>query len=267
MLLRRSALSLMLMAAAVAAAAAAQGTGTMRVFVGCPILRNTDLPCWLGESGGELYYLGPQGDLTADFYPPQFRHRMLVEGVVSDKPRICGGIVLDPVRVSVLPELDINCNVILPAAAYADPPHHRGPGPSGVRGAAPEPPPYRAEPVQFEPPYKPQTFTATFDVDSERLWLSTQAVIQAAVRYANTAGASRIEIAGFRTAIQLSNGQSYVEDQAIARARAQAVAQAVRTLGVPATAKIDVTWQRKAIAVDDMDANLRARRVSILVVP
>ncbi|HWW21594.1 MAG TPA: hypothetical protein VNZ06_12360, partial [Steroidobacteraceae bacterium] len=84
--------------------AAAADPGREIVFVGCPILRNTELPCWLGESGGELYYLGAQGDLTSQFYPPQFDHRMLVEGIVSDEARICGGRVLKPVKVSVLPQ-------------------------------------------------------------------------------------------------------------------------------------------------------------------
>jgi hypothetical protein len=42
-------------------------------------------------------------------------HRVLVEGIVSDVPPICGGIVLEPVRLSAMPELDANCNSILPA--------------------------------------------------------------------------------------------------------------------------------------------------------
>lgn len=250
-----------------AAAAAAQGVGTPLVFVGCPILRNTDLPCWLGESGGELYYLGPQGDLTADFYPPQFRHKMLVEGVVSGGPRICGGIVLKPVRVSVLPDLDINCNIMLPAAAYADPPHDRGTGPSGARGGTPAPPPARTQPIQFTAPFKPQTFTAVFNVDSERLWQPAQTAITTAARFANAAGASRIEITGYRAAIRLSNGQDYVESQAVAESRAKAVEQALRTIGVPARTKITVRWQRAAIASHDLDQNLQARRTSILVLP
>jgi len=36
-----------------------------------------------------------------DFYPPQLGHLALVEGVVG-QGRVCGGIPLQPVKVSVL---------------------------------------------------------------------------------------------------------------------------------------------------------------------
>ena len=86
-----------LLALFAAGSASAEAASQTRIFVGCPVLRNTTLPCWMGISAGELYYLGPQGDLGADFYPPEFEHRMLVEGTVSNEPKICGGVVLKPV--------------------------------------------------------------------------------------------------------------------------------------------------------------------------
>jgi outer membrane protein OmpA-like peptidoglycan-associated protein len=249
------------------ASAVAQQVGKQMIFVGCPILRTTSLPCWLGESGGELYYLGPQGDLTADFYPPEFRHKMLVEGVITSGPRICGGVVLKPVKVSVLPEMDVTCNIMLPAMAYDDPPHVRGTGPSGVRGGeAPSPPP-RPRPVEYTPPFKAQVFTANFNADSERLWNQAQAAVTAAARYASVVKASNIQITGYRAAMRLSNGQQYIENPSLAELRAKAISQALQTAGVPSSAKIIVAWQRAAVASKDMAANQDARRVSIVVVP
>ena len=245
----------------------AQRVGTERIFVGCPILRNTSLPCWLGESGGELYYLGPQGDLTSDFYPPEFRHKMLVEGVIADGSRICGGIVLKPVKVSVLPDIDITCNVMLPAMAYDDPPHVRGTGPSGVRGGQPPPPPARPRPSDYTAPFKAQLFTATFNADSERLWAPAQTAVMAAAHYAAVAKASKIQITGYRAAMRLSNGQQYIESPTVAEMRARAIDQALHTVGVPAGAKVSVSWQHTATVSIGMTQDLNARRVSILVVP
>jgi hypothetical protein len=89
-----------------------------RNFVACPIVRDTEtVPCWLAEYNGELYYLGIQTDVSADWYPPYLGHRVLVEGTIApDTSRICGGIVLKPVVTSALPELDASCNSrVLPA--------------------------------------------------------------------------------------------------------------------------------------------------------
>jgi hypothetical protein len=247
--------------------ACAPSAGTEVVFVSCPILRNTSVPCWLGESEGELYYLGPQGDLTAAFYPPEFRHRMLVEAVIADGPQVCGGIALKSVRVSVLPDLDINCNSMLPAAGYPDPPHMRGTGPSGIRGGAVPPPPERPKPAEYQAPFRARTFTATFNADGERLWQSAQTAIAEAARYASAASASRIEITGYRAAMRLTNGRKFIEQQGVAQRRADAVFQALRTIGVPERTRVVLDWQRTPLEARGLEANLNARRVSILIVP
>ena len=79
-------------------------------FVSCPIVRDTaSVPCWLAEYDGELYFLTLQTDVSAPVTPPWLGHRVLVEGTVSAEPRICGGIVLKPVHLSVL-ERDASCN-------------------------------------------------------------------------------------------------------------------------------------------------------------
>ena len=112
-----------------------------RQFVACPIVRDTRTqPCWLAEYEGELYYLGQQGGVANDFYPPQLGHEALVEGVVG-QGRVCGGIPLQPVKVSVLRELTPACRTMLPAEdnVEAPPPvpSPRGSAPSWVKVEGP----------------------------------------------------------------------------------------------------------------------------------
>src|SRR5678815_5233881 len=84
-------------------------------FVTCPIVRDTKtVPCWLAEYNGEIYYLGNQGGVAQDFYPPQLNHEVLVEGTIAEGPRVCGGVPLRPVKTSVFLEINRACNTILP---------------------------------------------------------------------------------------------------------------------------------------------------------
>lgn len=251
----------------VALGEAAEAAQTRKVFVTCPIVRNTEVPCWLGRDAGTLYYIGSQGDLTSSFYPPQLQHRMLVEGEVRDGPAVCGGVPLDHVKVSVLPDLDPACNVMLPAEAYDTPPVDRGVGPSGVRGGQPPPPRERPAPEGFAPPFTVREFTAPFNADTERLWGPAQAALSDAVRYAAAAKASTVVITGNRAAIRLSNGTDYVERDDIAERRAQAVATAVRRLGLPPSTQVKVQWDNHANAPDGSPHDDINRRVTLKVTP
>ena len=119
-----------------------------RNFVACPIVRDTaSVPCWLAEHEGELYFLTLQTDVSAPVTPPWLGHRVLVEGsVAAERPRICGGIVLEPVVLSVLPELDASCNTaVLPAEERYnltfEPPRPPGPSAGRLAFAATAPPP------------------------------------------------------------------------------------------------------------------------------
>ena len=86
-----------------------------RNFVACPIVRDTKtVPCFLAEYDGEVYFLGIQQDITAEFHPPQLKHKVLVEGRVEEGPRVCGGIPLKPLSISTFKELDPVCNASLP---------------------------------------------------------------------------------------------------------------------------------------------------------
>ena len=102
------------------------------------------MPCWISEYDGDTYYLTIQSDVSAAVQPPMLGHQVLVEGVVSDAPSICGGIVLDPVRLSVMPERDASCNTMLPADdRYTIDFNPRPPRtefwPPGVRAGTPSP--------------------------------------------------------------------------------------------------------------------------------
>jgi len=100
---------------AVVTSAQESAPSTRRSFVACPIVRDTKTqPCWLAEYEGELYYLGQQGGVANEFYPPQLGHEALVEGTVGEG-RVCGGIPLQPVKVSVMRELTPACSTMLPA--------------------------------------------------------------------------------------------------------------------------------------------------------
>ena len=64
--------------------AQAQTPANRRQFVTCPVVRDTrTLPCWLAEYNGEMYFLGMQGGVAQEFYPPQLGHEVLVEGTVA----------------------------------------------------------------------------------------------------------------------------------------------------------------------------------------
>jgi outer membrane protein OmpA-like peptidoglycan-associated protein len=187
-----------------------------RNFVACPIVRDTkSVPCWLAEYEGELYYLGQQGNLDSEFYPPQLSHQALVEGTVADGPRVCGGVPLTPVAVSALPEIDRACNTLLPAEDKYEAPK-------------PPPPPSRA-PTSDET----RVFTVTFDFDSDFLTRRAAGGLSEAARIAKDHKAARVEVAGFRATTLLSNGRSLVEKAPIAESRARKVAEVLTGLGLP----------------------------------
>ena len=263
MMLRALPLSAALLASAVQAAGAAEHLN----FVACPIVRDTpQVPCWITRYKGETYYLGIQQDITADFYPPQLKHRILVEGVVTDAPRICGGIVLKPVAVSVMPEIDLKCDRILPAGPYRVDFNARGAGPNrgGTPATGPASPP---RPLPPAPPVEtgPRTFTVRFEFDSDYMTLRNTAQVSAAARYAAANAGAKVTVEGLRAATLLSNGKPLVEKAAIAEQRARKVAEALEEIGVPAS-RLDVIWRDAAGDAKGVD-DYQNRRVEIRITP
>ena len=244
--------------AAVSVAAAQQRAN----FVSCPIVRDTaSVPCWLAEYQGELYFLTLQTDVSAPVTPPWLGHRVLVEGTVSDEPRICGGVVLKPVHLSVLGP-DASCNTMLPAEERYnltfEPP--RPPGPSRGRLAfdnAPSTPPPAVTPATRE-------FVVSYPFDG-LVAFNHAGVLTGILEFARAVDARAIEIVGHRGAVRLSNGETIVEESTIGRKRAEQVAMLLQGAGLKGPS-YTITSREQAAMATGIDDHL-SRQVVVTVRP
>ena len=255
--MRRTALVIALLATTITHAAVPPDH---RNFVACPIVRDTStVPCWLAEYDGQLYFLTLQTDVSAPVNPPWLGHRVLVEGVVSEEPNICGGKVLKPVVLSVLPELDASCNTILPAEERYnltfEPP--RPPGPSGGRLAFGNPPPRGTSAA----PAGPKTVTLQYGFDGTVGFRHAQA-LQQILEAAQQSKASRVDVTGYRAASLLSNGTTMTENVRIGQRRAEQVVQLLKDAGLTSV-EYRVRWQ-DAPAPDGIDDGAN-RRVDVTI--
>jgi outer membrane protein OmpA-like peptidoglycan-associated protein len=231
-------------------------------FVACPVVRDTKtVPCFLADYQGETYFLGIQQDITAEFYPPQLLHQVLVEGAVAAGPRVCGGIPLKPLHVSVLPELNRACNTILPAEPGIDaPPAKRPAGPSTrqapVSTAA-------VPPKKPEPPFGEREFRIQYDFDSDFLFARDTRQLTDIAEYARVSEAQTVEVVGYRGSTLLSNGDLLIEKANVSRLRAERVAEVLKGLGTPASA---VRWIGEPAAANGA-TDYESRRVAVRVVP
>jgi len=212
-------------------------------FVACPIVRDTStVPCWLAENQGQLYFLTLQTDVSAPVNPPWLGHRVLVEGEVSDEPSICGGRVLKPLTLSVMPELDASCNTVLPAEERYDltfePP--RPPGPSMGRLAFGDPAARDAAATGAPA----MDFNLAYEFDGQVAFRHAQTL----QRILDTARAARVEevrITGYRSATRLSSGEVMREREDIARRRAEQVRDLLVGAGLDSV-KYTVRWQDRS---------------------
>jgi hypothetical protein len=245
-------------------AAAAPSVGERVSFVSCPIVRDTrSVPCWLSEYDGATYYLTIQSDVSATVQPPMLGHKVLVEGVVADAAPICGGTVLEPVRLSVMPELDANCNTVLPAdERYTIDFNPRPPGPSAGRLAfAPDPTQPRAAPPP--PPQGRQSIEIYFDFD-KGVSFRHPGELMSILDIARELPASQVRITGVRGAHRLTDGTLLRESEGVGRRRAEEVAGLLRGVGLAVAA--GVAWidgEAEADGVDDW----RTRRVTVVLTP
>lgn len=243
---------------------AAQPDPSIRNFVACPIVRDTaSVPCWLAEHEGELYYLTLQADVSAPVNPPWLGHRVLVEGKRSDKPRICGGIVLEPVRLSVIAEPDASCNKVLPAEdrynLTFEPP--RPPGPSAGRLAFDTlPMPTKPAAVKREPHH----ISLQYDFDG-LVNFKHPFQLAPALELARAMPAKQVQITGHRAAVLLSDGTVLQEAEGVARRRAEQVAELLRGAGLTAP-RYEVRWDEAIATPDGTDDHLE-RRVDIVLLP
>ena len=231
-------------------------------FVTCPVVRDTKtVPCFLADYQGETYFLGIQQDITADFYPPQLLHDVLVEGAVVAGPRVCGGIPLKPLRVSVLSELNRACNTILPAEPGIDaPPAKRPAGPSTRQAPVSTD---AAPPKKPEPPFLERVFTIQYDFDSDFLFARDTRQLTDISEYARVSKAQQIEVTGYRGAARLSNGDALTEKANVSRLRAERVAKVLQGLGTSASS---VRWISELAAANGAN-DYEGRRVEVRVVP
>lgn len=228
-------------------------------FIACPIVRDTSkVPCWLSEYDGETYYLGIQSDVSATFNPPSLGHRALVEGVPQSGERICGGIVLEPVKVSVMPELSPECDEVRMAEDRYELPFEppRPPGPSG--GSLAFAPP--ASPAPPQPPYAARTFEIYFPFEGT-VDFKTPAALQEVWDYAEAVGARQIRVEGHRAAVRLADGTVVEERAGIGRMRAAEVTRMFTGL-VRSVEKLEFSYSDRPELGD-----WRRRRVSIEVIP
>jgi outer membrane protein OmpA-like peptidoglycan-associated protein len=237
--------------------AGAAAMGQQRSFVACPVVRDTKtVPCFLAEYEGEVYYLGIQQDITAEFHPPQLKHEVLVEGRVAEGPRVCGGVPLKPLSISVLKEVNLACNTLLPPEPGIEAPAApRGPGPSSR--------PLETSRAPRETPTGRHEFTVVYAFDDDYLDFAGDGVVNAAGAYAKRIGASAVKVAGYRATTLLSNGNRLAEKSGLAERRAQKIAAILRGMDVGG---VTVEWKSEAEPGDGI-ADASRRRVTILVTP
>ncbi len=264
-MMRKSRRPILLAALALGPALTAAGPkpGERLSFVSCPIVRDTrSVPCWLSEYAGELYYLTIQSDVSATVQPPMLGHQVLVEGIVSDAPRICGGVVLQPVRLSVMPERDANCNTLLPAdERYTIDFNPRPPGPSAGRLAfAPDPAVPSAPPPR---PEGPQTIELYFDFD-KGVSFRHPADLVAILERARQIAATRGSVTGVRGAHRLSDGTLLEESPGVGQRRAEEVARLLEGAGL--NVPLAIRWVDGEAEADGID-DWRSRRVTVVLEP
>jgi hypothetical protein len=259
-------LALLLMVTASAAPGPTLKPGDRLSFVSCPIVRDTrSVPCWLAEYEGETWFLTLQTDVSAPVNPPWLGHRVLVEGVVSARESICGGRVIEPLTLSVLPELDASCNTVLPAEDRYDltfePP--RPPGPSKGRLAFGDPAARAPVASGAAPAAAALEFTLSFEFDGMVAFRHAQ-TLQRILDTARSQHATRVRITGFRSASRLSNGIILREREPIARQRAEQIRELLRGAGLDAV-EYTLEW-RDLSKRPDGKADASNRRVEISLV-
>lgn len=252
----------MIRASLLIATAAAMASDTAPVsFVACPIYRDTDngrkSGCWLVDDAAS----GARYDITAAPTKPDWNHAVLVEGRVSaGAPDLCGGRVLEPARVSVLPE---------PCTRY----RLLAEGYKGRRFALPERnvrPLYEAR----TPPAKPYVagrFTIPFDFGGTFIaYQLADYYTDRAIDYALAVQPARVTVSGSAQVVPRTvSGRTLAEPRGLARERAELIKRALEMRGVPPD-RIRIagaTPKPYVPAAFDGIAEAQARRVDVLVTP
>lgn len=227
-------------------------SGIGLAVVTCPIFRATDLGCHLIRNRGQLYFIA-----SAPPFMPEQGHKVLVEGYVGNGPDMCGGRVIENVRVSVMPELSPECRETLPAAGFKTP----TPPAEAVFAAIDK----LGEEVQPpSPPFTKRSFIVPYMFGSDFLgqgFGSPESVVEAAALYATASGGSLLIDAQPGT-VRLSNGKFLTEAPHVARQRRESLRAALVALGVPAE-----SIAFASLPPPDATLAARERNVTITVQP
>ena len=254
---------LALLAALALGGQAAQASAQALRFVACPVYRDADAGkksgCWLADDPAS----GVRYDITQSANKPDWNFAVLVEGRVAEgaSADICGGTVLEPVRVSILAE---PCTrAMLPAEGH--------PGRKFVLPERNVRPLYaKRDPVPR--PYAARDFTVPFDFGRDFvIYQLGDYYLDRAVNYALDIGAGRIEITGFAaTTPSLVSGRTLVEPLKLARSRAERAREWMRLRGIPAD-RIKIAWRGTAAEVPGSETEQLGppslRRVDIRILP
>lgn len=193
-------------------------------FISCPIYRDTDAGkksgCWLTDDHAQ----GIRYDISASPTKPDWNYQILVEGKVSStQDQACGGITLDPVRVSVL---EGSC------------PRHRLPSES-FKGRVFVLPKRNVDPVSMErkpppPPYQNTTFSLYFDFNSTFvIYQYDDYLLDKAITWIRAARPRRIVLTGYAdTGTQNVSGHLIAERAELAQQRAEKIGAALVRMGV-----------------------------------
>jgi len=156
-------------------------------FISCPVYRDTDAGlksgCWLAtdHSSGLRY------DISRGRTKPQIGKEIMVEGIATGADDTCGGVILKPIRVSVLQN---SCKeFMLPAEGYPGLPFSL---PDRVLQPLDHP---RPKP---EPPYGPRSFTIYFDFNSNfPIYQYSELILEDAAIYIKASRPKRVDVTGY----------------------------------------------------------------------
>jgi hypothetical protein len=206
-------------------------------FISCPVFRDVDAGrksgCWLADDPAT----GLRYDVGNSPTKPDWNHEVLVEGVVAKaQDNACGGIVLDAVRVS-----------ILPGGCTRHMLRHEG-----FKGRPFVLPARNTRPLyeKREPPPKPwtdRTFALQFEWDRHfAVYQLNDWEVDQAWQYISAVQPARVIIKGYAatTPTQVS-GRTMAERPDVARQRAELVAESLRRLGVKPE-QLQVEWHTAA---------------------
>lgn len=246
---------------AVSGATVASDTPAALQFVGCPIYRDTDAGrksgCWLVTDPAT----GIRYDVTSSPTKPDWNHAVLIEGRVD--PNVadaCGGVVMDPVRVSVLAGACTRHS--LAAEGYV-----------GRKFSLPtrNVRPLYEERVKPSKPFKEGRFTIPFDFGHAFVvYQLSDYYMDATINYALDVQPARIEIAGnAQSETFMVSGNPYSEPASLANERADVVRRALILRGIkPDTIRI-VPSTKAPYVMEPFDglAATSERRVDVRIIP